>query len=109
MQSIEHGPNLGETQIVFTPLIALLQPEQGFVLISEIGVNDCHPPRRNVGSLGKFLQVGENLAGTGLVPAKGLGIGYKGDPHGVVGNFDRRLQLGNRFGKLMFCARANPR
>src|ERR1700677_3394792 len=52
MQVIEHGPNLRENQIVFTALIALLQPEEGFVLISEIGVNDCQPPRRNVGSLG---------------------------------------------------------
>lgn len=48
MQAVEHGTNLRENQIVLTPLIALLQPEEGFVPVSEIGVNDCQPPRRNV-------------------------------------------------------------
>jgi hypothetical protein len=41
MQAIEHGPNLGENQIVFTPLIALLQPEEGFVLVPFSAVNSA--------------------------------------------------------------------
>jgi hypothetical protein len=39
-ERVEHGPNLGKNQIMFTSLVALLQPEERLLLVTEFGVDD---------------------------------------------------------------------